>query len=64
VDRRAARSRNPEDEFLVFEAPTVISTRFTYGEVKSRIERLARAVVTAVGIDRGDRVAILLPDSP
>jgi fatty-acyl-CoA synthase len=37
--------------------------RLTYGELREQSERLARALLAA-GVERGDRVALLLPNRP
>ena len=52
-----ARAR-PDDEAVVFRGE-----RLTYAELRARVDTLARAFL-ALGVTRGDRVALLLPNRP
>jgi amino acid adenylation domain-containing protein len=54
----ASAQRFPDKTALVFDC-----RRLTYGEIESRANQLAHAMI-ARGLDRGDRVAIWLENSP
>jgi fatty-acyl-CoA synthase len=54
---RTARAR-PAAEAVIFR-----DQRLTYAALKARVDELARALL-AVGVRRGDRVALLLPNRP
>ena len=54
----ASAQRFPDKTALVFDC-----RRITYGEIESRANQLAHAMI-ARGLDRGDRVAIWLENSP
>jgi fatty-acyl-CoA synthase len=56
IDEIAAA--RPSDDAVVF-----CDRRLTYGALAARVDELARALL-AVGIVRGDRVALLLPNRP
>ena len=56
LDEMAAA--RPRAEAVVFRGE-----RLTYGVLKARADELARALL-AVGVSRGDRVAVLLPNRP
>src|SRR3989442_3887695 len=53
----AARARPDADAVLVRDQ------RLTYGALRARADELARALL-AVGVRKGDRVAVLLPNRP
>src|SRR5881397_680098 len=52
-----ARARPDADAVIVRDAP------LTYAALKARADELARALL-AVGVRKGDRVAVLLPNRP
>ncbi len=54
----AAVSRSPGKPYLIFEDQTI-----TYRELRSRVDRAANAF-RSLGIARGDRVSLLLPNAP
>jgi fatty-acyl-CoA synthase len=54
----ATATTRPDAEAIVFRAE-----RLTYAEVRARVDTLARALL-ALGVGRGDRVALLLPNRP
>jgi fatty-acyl-CoA synthase len=56
LDEMAAA--HPAAEAVVFQGQ-----RLTYAELRERTETLARALL-AIGVERGDRVALLLPNRP
>jgi fatty-acyl-CoA synthase len=49
---------HPDREAVVFR-----DRRLTYGALEARVDELARALI-ALGVTRGDRVALLLPNRP
>src|SRR2546428_1283176 len=53
----AARARPDADAVIVR------GQRLTYGALRARADELARALL-AVGVRKGDRVAVLLPNRP
>src|SRR3989454_9940124 len=53
----AARARPDADAVIVRDQ------RLTYGALRARADELARALL-AVGVRKGDRVAVLLPNRP
>src|SRR3989442_7623197 len=53
----AARARHAADAVIVRDQ------RLTYGALRARADELARALL-AVGVRKGDRVAVLLPNRP
>ena len=54
----AAVARSPDKPYLIFEDQTI-----TYRELRSRVDRAANAF-RSLGIARGDRVSLLLPNAP
>jgi acetyl-CoA synthetase len=60
-DRWAARE--PDRIALTFVGPDNAARDYSYGELRSWSNRLAN-LLRALGVARGDRVAVLLPQAP
>jgi propionyl-CoA synthetase len=63
IDRHADGAR-AEQLALIYDSPvTGVIQRFTYGELRDRVARVAGAL-RSLGVSKGDRVLIFMPNTP